>query len=60
MSTTHLKRLRRRVEGSDPQIAARSRRWALIGLMTFLATGLIGFALMVAGIGIPAWAWTLR
>jgi hypothetical protein len=60
MGTKHLKRLRRRTDGADPAVAARARRWALIALMCFLGCGLIGFGLMAAGIGVPAWAWTLR
>lgn len=60
MGTRHLRRLRRRVDGADPAIAARVRRWALISLLAFLGTGVIGFGLMLAGVGVPAWAWTLR
>lgn len=60
MGTRHLKRLRKRADGADPVIAARVRKWTLIVLLTFLGVGSIGFGLMVAGIGVPAWAWTLR
>jgi hypothetical protein len=60
MGTKHLKRLRRRTDGADPAVAGRARRWALIVLLSFLGFGLIGFGLMAAGIGVPAWAWVLR
>jgi hypothetical protein len=57
VATRHLKRIRQRTTGTDPVIAARTRRWALIGLILFLTSGLIGAILMVVGIGVPAWAW---
>lgn len=41
-------------------MAAGIRRWALIGLLIFLGTGITGFGLMLAGVGVPAWAWSLR
>jgi len=57
VATQYLKRIRQRTTGTDPVIAARIRKWALIGLALFLTAGLLGAVLMVAGIGVPAWAW---
>jgi len=57
VATRHLKRIRERTTGTDPVIAARMRRWALIGLLMFLGAGLVGVILMWSGIGVPAWAW---
>jgi hypothetical protein len=55
--TRHLQRIRQRTTGTDPVIAARMRRWALISLILFLTACLIGGLLMTFGIGVPAWGW---
>ncbi|PTX52603.1 hypothetical protein IQ03_03977 [Gemmobacter caeni] len=57
MSTRHLRKIRDRHRNSDAAAADRARRWALYGVAAFLTLCLIGFGLMVAGFGVPSWAW---
>lgn len=60
MGTSHLRRLRKRDDRSDPVAAGRARRWALIGLLIFLGCGCVGLSLMVIGLGVPGSAWGPR
>jgi hypothetical protein len=57
VTTQHLKKIRQRTSGTDPIIAARVRRWALIGLLVFLVAGTVSLLLWGAGIGAPSVAW---
>lgn len=57
MGTRHLRKIKDRHLNSDAVAAERARRWALYGVVAFLGICLIGFGLMMAGFGVPAWAW---